>query len=83
MYLLRGLPTDVVVQAQYQQDYDYIMSLGGSLRPSRLGAGDWSDSDIFASGKEAKKHYDLVMIANWLKWKRHKLLFQKIGELGD
>lgn len=83
MYLLRGLPTEVVVQSQYHQDYNYIMSLGGSLRAIRLGAGDWADPDIFTSGKETEKQFDVVMIANWLKWKRHRLLFQAIGQLKE
>ncbi|OQX11384.1 MAG: hypothetical protein BWK76_19250, partial [Desulfobulbaceae bacterium A2] len=82
MYLLRGLDTDVVVESQYLQDYKYIDQLGGSMRPIRLGAGDWVDPDLFASGRETEKKYDLAMVANWLKWKRHKLLFQAMRQLG-
>ncbi|EKD39300.1 MAG: glycoside hydrolase family protein [uncultured bacterium] len=81
MYLLRGLATDVVIQAQYRQDYEYIDALGGSLRPIRLGAGDWADPELFQSGRNTDKKYDLVMIANWLKWKRHKLLFRSMRDL--
>lgn len=83
MFLLYGLATDVVVEAQYQPDYNYIAELGGSLKPIRIGAGDWVDFETFRSGREEKKLYDLVMIANWLKWKRHKLLFQALQQLGD
>lgn len=82
MYLLRGMDTDVVVESQYFHDYKYIEQLGGSLRPIRLGAGDWVDPDLFASGRETEKKYDLVMVANWLKWKRHKLLFRAMRQLG-
>jgi len=83
MYLLRGLDTEVIVESQYKQDFEYIEKLGGSLHPIRLGAGDWVDPDIFSSGKRTEKKYDLVMVANWLKWKRHKLLFQAMQQLGD
>jgi len=83
MYLLRGLDTDVVVESQYLQDYNYIKQLGGSLRPIRLGAGDWVDPNLFASGRETEKKYDIVMVANWLKWKRHKLLFQAMRQIGQ
>lgn len=83
MFLLRGLATDVIIEAQYQQDYEYIDSLGGALKPIRLGAGDWADPELFQSGRNVEKKYDLVMIANWLKWKRHKLLFRAMRELQD
>lgn len=82
IHLLRGLDTDVVVQSQYKPDFEYIKSLGGALHPIRLGAGDWADPELFCSGYMEEKHYDLVMIANWLKWKRHKLLFQAMRNLG-
>lgn len=81
-YLLRGLDTDVVVEAQYRQDYEYIEKMSGALRPIRLGAGDWVDPELFRSGREQEKKYDLVMVANWLKWKRHKLLFKAMRQLG-
>ena len=82
IHLLRGLDTEVVVQSQYQPDFEYIRSLGGALRPIRLGAGDWADPELFCSGYKEEKQYDLVMIASWLKWKRHKLLFRAIRKLG-
>ncbi|EKD87942.1 MAG: glycoside hydrolase family protein [uncultured bacterium] len=81
MFFLQGLNTDVIIEAQYRQDFEYIETLGGALKPKRLGAGDWTDPDLFQSGKSTEKKYDLVMIANWLKWKRHKLLFQAMKSL--
>lgn len=81
MFFLRGLNTDVIVEAQYRQDFEYIETLGGALKPIRLGAGDWADPSLFQSGRNTEKKYDLVMIANWLKWKRHKLLFQAMKRL--
>ncbi len=81
MFLLQGLKTDVIIEAQYRQDFEYIETLGGALKPIRLGAGDWADPDLFQSGRNTEKKYDLVMIANWLKWKRHKLLFQTMKHL--
>jgi len=81
MFLLHGLATDVIVEAQYLPDYNYTKELGGALVPIRIGAGDWVDFETFRSGRDEEKQYDLVMIANWLKWKRHKLLFKALQKL--
>ncbi|KKL18083.1 hypothetical protein LCGC14_2479060, partial [marine sediment metagenome] len=36
---------------------------------------------LFSHGQDTKKRYDLVMIANWLKWKRHELLFESLAKI--
>ena len=77
-FLLYGIGTDVVFQAQYAGDFAYIQSLGGNFHASRLGAGDWVDPDLFQPGATEDKVYDLVMVANWLSFKRHGLLFQAL-----
>lgn len=80
-FLLYGLDTDVVFEAQFQEDFEYIESVGANFHPIRLGAGDWADPELFTDGSETEKKYDLLMIANWLKWKRHELLFECLAEM--
>lgn len=80
-FLCLGLSTEVVLEAQYEKDFRYIASVGRNFLPVRLGAGDWADPDNFIDSVQDEKAYDLVMIANWLKWKRHELLFSAIAEI--
>lgn len=80
-FLLYGLDTDVVFEAQFEEDFSYIKSIGNNFHSIRLGAGDWADPDLFIDGSSNEKKYDLVMIANWLKWKRHDLFFQTLSRM--
>ncbi|MGB3209622.1 MAG: glycosyltransferase [Desulforhopalus sp.] len=79
--LFNGLPTDVVVEAQYAPDYDYINSLQSNLVPIRLGAGDWVDFNLFKKIPDEEKLFDLIMVASWQKLKRHDLLFQALSKI--
>ena len=74
-----NMQTDVIVQAQYAPDYEYIESLGVNLIPLRMGAGDWVDEDRFQSMPLDAKIYDLVMVASWQRIKRHELLFKAVS----
>lgn len=78
-FLCYGLPADVIFEAQYEPDYQYIETINRNFHPIRLGAGDWVDPDLFSDGSQTEKKYDVVMIANWLKWKRHHLFFATIA----
>jgi hypothetical protein len=78
--LFTNIGTDVIVQAQYLPDFEYIKSLNSNLTPIRIGAGDWIDSDIFSECPYTDKVYDIVMIANWQRIKRHELLFSAISQ---
>jgi glycosyltransferase involved in cell wall biosynthesis len=81
MYL--GLPTDVIVQAQFGRDFEYIRGLGGNMRPVAIGAGDWVDPDLFDAGTAVRKRYDVIMVASWLSLKRHDLLFRTLAPIAD
>jgi glycosyltransferase involved in cell wall biosynthesis len=48
--------------------------------PIEIGAGDWVDPKIFYS-KNNKRTYDIVMVGNWSKNKRHKLLFENVSKM--
>jgi glycosyltransferase involved in cell wall biosynthesis len=78
-----GLPTDVIVQAQYGADFLYIQSLAANLVPLRIGAGDWIDEDRFKPPPFSEKIYDIVMVASWQRIKRHELLFDAMQKCGD
>lgn len=83
-FLCLGLGTEVILESQYEKDFKYIASVGSNFLPIRLGAGDWADPDNLIDSVAEEKEYDLVMIANWLKWKRHELLFSAIAKIrGD
>lgn len=80
-FLLQGIGTDVIIEAQYLPDYEYIKNIGGNFHPIRLGAGDWADPKLFIDGTDVQKKYDIVMIANWLSWKRHDLFFNSLAKI--
>lgn len=74
--LFRNLPTDVIVQCQSRPDRDYISEVKGNLIPVEFGAGDWVDDSVFSESNVF--HYDVVMVANWSAFKRHRLLFREL-----
>lgn len=78
--LFRPLKTEIIVQSQCQQDFEYIESLGGNLFPIHIGAGDWTDIDLFMFNEKAKK-YDIIMVASWQLLKRHRLLFDTLASI--
>ena len=80
-FLLLNIDTDVIFQSQFKADYDYISKISYNFYPIRLGAGDWTNFKKFKIGSEKEKMYDLIMIANWLRWKRHKLLFSAMSRI--
>lgn len=71
--------TDVIVEAQDASDYQFLDSLNTNLVPLRIGAGDWMDPGRFGQRNGLEKIYDVVMVANWLRLKRHELLFRAIS----
>jgi len=82
-YLYIGLKTDVIIESQYEPDFKLLNELNCNLKPIRLGFGDWVNPFLFKSGKNEFKKYDAVMIANWQRFKRHKLLFKAISKIKE
>lgn len=82
LLLFRAASTEVVVEAQHEDDYRYMESLGGNFVPLRMGAGDWIDPDRFAPGS-GRKEYEVVMVGSWQRIKRHELLFRAVASCGD
>lgn len=79
-HLFIGKDSDIIVQAQDENDYMTIKNMNVNLIPIRLGSGDWVDADLFNNVTEEIKIYDIVMIASWLKIKRHKTLFKAVAK---
>jgi hypothetical protein len=82
-FFLMGLNTEVIIESQFAQDYNYIASIGRNLYPIHLGAGDWVDPEIFSINENMDKKYDFVMIASWLSIKRHSLFFKSISKISS
>lgn len=76
--MFMNIGTEVLVQAQREEDYKYIQKIGNNLIPVRIGAGDWINPNSFYPSFQNKKIYDLIMIASWLTLKRHFLLFKSL-----
>ncbi|MGZ8515794.1 MAG: glycosyltransferase [Chitinophagaceae bacterium] len=74
--LFYGLNTEIVVQCPYKPDYDFINTLGKNYYPINIGAGDWVDPNIFINSSKDEKEYDIAMVGNWSKIKRHEILFK-------
>ncbi|HEX8243573.1 MAG TPA: hypothetical protein VF541_08760, partial [Longimicrobium sp.] len=79
--LYLGADLDVVVQAPWKPDHDWIAGLGANLVPVRQGAGDWVDPRQFAPLGRAERAYDLVMVSSWSPVKRHEELFRTLAAL--
>lgn len=80
--LFLGSDLDVLVESPWAPDYEFIRGLEANLVPTRVGAGDWIDPDVFrpeAGG--GVPEYDLVMVSSWHPLKRHELLFRTVGAL--
>ncbi|KAA3628661.1 MAG: glycosyltransferase [Proteobacteria bacterium] len=81
MYFAPGHP--VFIQVFTDEDYQFIKEIGPPFVPVRLGPADWVDTVLFAPKEATTKHYDLVMVANWARHKRHALLFQALRKIKD
>lgn len=81
MFVVPGQP--VFVQCFTEEDFRFVESVGAPLVPLRLGPADWVDADMFQPRTDGSKQYDVVMVANWARHKRHEQLFRALQEVGD
>lgn len=75
------LPTDIVIECPFEKDFEFISNLKRNFYPIRLGAGDWVNHELFVDGKNEPKKFDLVMVGNWSKIKRHIVLFGAVEKM--
>lgn len=71
----------VIIQVPEKEDFDFITNLRANLLPISLGSGDWVDSDTFVFDSSVEKEYDVIMVANWGSYKRHKELFGALAKV--
>jgi len=76
-------PHPVIVQCFTEADFRFIQDVGAPLVPVRLGPADWVDADTFTPCEGEEKLYDLVMVANWARHKRHAILFRAVAQIRD
>ena len=81
-FLYVGADVDVVVQAPWRRDYEFITQLKSNLQAVRIGAGDWVDPQIFGSGTPPRnRRFDIIAVSAWSAVKRHEDLFRAVSVL--
>lgn len=81
MYVAPGNP--VMVMCFTKEDHAFVERVGAPLVPLRMGPADWVDADVFRAPEPRPKIYDLVMVANWARHKRHAQLFRALSAIRD
>lgn len=71
----------VFVESPEPSDYRFLQSLNSNLVPLAIGSADWVDADVFRPGLQKEKEFDVVMVANWGRHKRHKELFRALSTI--
>lgn len=81
-YLYAGADLDVIVQAPWYRDFQFLSGLHSNIHPVRTGAGDWADPDVFSSTvPRGSRRFDVVVVSSWSPWKRHEDLFRAAADL--
>ena len=57
-----------------------LRTWGGEFHPVMLNSGDWVDPDVFRPLRDGEKKYDLILVGNWSRNKRHELLFATLAK---
>jgi glycosyltransferase involved in cell wall biosynthesis len=83
LYFTKFKDYPIIVMTPEKRDYDFLKAIGTNLIPVSLGPSDWINPSIFHLLKDQEKRYDAVMVASWLKLKRHHILFRALYELRD
>lgn len=81
MFLVPGQP--VFVQCFTDEDHRFVEQVGSPLVPVKLGPADWVNADLFKPRTDGRKTFDLVMVANWARHKRHSQLFRALAQISD
>jgi glycosyltransferase involved in cell wall biosynthesis len=81
MYVAPGNP--VMVMCFTKEDHAFVERVGSPLVPLRMGPADWVNADVFRAPAPQPKIYDLVMVANWARHKRHSQLFAALATIRD
>lgn len=80
-FLYLGLSTDFIVESPFSADHAFIGKAAENFFPVETGAGDWVDTELFNSEKKGMRIFDIVMVGNWSKIKRHEVMFRAVSKL--
>ena len=81
MYLAPAQP--VLIMCFTAEDLAFIESIGAPFVPLAMGPADWVNADVFKPPATIEKRYDLVMVANWARHKRHAQLFAALANVRE
>ena len=81
MFVTAGHP--VIVQCFTDADHAFVSRIGYPMVPVPLGPADWVNAEVFDLPTPTEKTYDVVMVANWARHKRHALLFRALQGIRD
>ena len=81
-FLYAGADVDVIVQAPWYRDHQFLQELRCNIHPVRTGAGDWVDPAVFSpTVARGGRRFDVVVVSSWSPWKRHRDLFEAAATL--
>jgi glycosyltransferase involved in cell wall biosynthesis len=81
MWIHAGQP--MVVQCFTEDDHQFVREIGAPFVPLRMGPADWVNADTFQPPERVEKRYDLVMVANFARHKRHATLFAALRDIRE
>ncbi|MCX6545038.1 MAG: glycosyltransferase [Acidobacteria bacterium] len=70
--------TPVFVQCSEPRDAEFIEGLGTNLRAVSTASNWWIDHRVFRPLRGVEKDTDLIMVAGWAGFKRHRALFSAL-----
>lgn len=79
---LAGLSTDpVFIGVSHVSDMETYRVAAPAIAPVPLMACDWVDPDFYEPRPKSERTIDILMVANWLRFKRHWLLFEALRDM--
>lgn len=80
-YLAGLSPDPVFVGVSNLADLSMLDMAAPVVRPIELMACDWVEPEAFSSRHPDERDIDIIMVANWLRLKRHWLLFEALAQM--
>jgi glycosyltransferase involved in cell wall biosynthesis len=74
-------PDPVFVGVSNKRDIEGYRVAQGVIEPVPLMACDWVDPDFYVPKPHAERSIDILMVANWLRLKRHWMLFEALRRM--
>jgi glycosyltransferase involved in cell wall biosynthesis len=74
-------PGPVFTLISHPKDLDYFPRMSPNLTPVPLYASSWVNPDLFQPLPRKERAYDLLMVANFAKFKRHQAFFRALRSM--